>query len=95
MGMRPTDLQIIMQVSRDVERIQHLQQQYSRQQQEHLAAYMRKSLIEKREKTEPLTKPEKSGLSQVSRQKERKGKKDNKGKQKKNRSIGGNIDIIA
>jgi len=95
MGMRPTDLQIIMQVSRDVERIQHLQQQYSRQQQEHLASYMRKNLVQKREKTEPLTRPEKTGLLQVSRQGPRKDKKDKKNKQKKNRPLGTNIDIIA
>ncbi len=95
MAMRPTDIQLILQVSRDVERIQHLQQQYTRQQQEQLAAYMKKNLEEKRKKTESLTRTDKTQLRPVAQREERK----ERGKKEKNRDkdkkLGMHIDIIA
>ena len=96
MALRPIDLQVVLQATRDVERVQHLQQQYSRQQQEQLATYMQKNLEVKKKRTEPLDKAVETRIRPVSQEEkntreERRRKKQERGEKK----VGMHIDIIA
>ncbi|MCM8824134.1 MAG: hypothetical protein NC822_05635, partial [Candidatus Omnitrophica bacterium] len=66
MALGPRDIQIVLQVTRDIERLQNLQQQYSRHQQEQLSLYMLKSLEEKKRQTEPLPRAGEIRLRRIS-----------------------------
>ena len=95
MALRPTDIQIILQVSRDIERIQQLQQQYSRQQQEQLAAYMQKNIEKKKEQALPPSRVERPEIRAISSEKDKRNpsRRDfNKEKRGKDKDI--HIDLL-
>ena len=92
MALRPTDIQVVLQATGDVGRMQQLQQQYSRQQQEHLAAYMQKNLKEKRKKTEPLAKAVRVRMRPISQEEKGGGRKRRQGENRQKR--GAYVDIV-
>ncbi len=94
MALRPTDIQIILQVSRSIERMQELQQQYSRQQQEQLAAYMQKNLEEKKKQTEPLPKTAPVQIRRISSEDKRKPQQETARRRDKKTGEGDHIDVI-
>jgi len=97
MAIRPVDLQVILQVSRNVEKMQMLQQQHSQKQQEQLALYMQKNFQVRQHQTEAMPQSEQGRMRPVSdeekqnrREKEKKDKEKKKGKKK----LGSTIDIF-
>ncbi|MCM8773850.1 MAG: hypothetical protein NC820_03845 [Candidatus Omnitrophica bacterium] len=98
MALGPRDIQIVLQVTRDIERLQSLQQQYSRHQQEQLSLYMLKNLEEKKRQTEPLPRAGEIRLRRISESlnKENPERESSRKKGSKSfRGLGENIDIVA
>ncbi len=100
MALRPTDIQLILQISRDVERVQLLQQQYGQRQQEHLTAYMERQLEEKKKQATPVKDSAEAELRAIHEEdpeekrkfKQSKKRESSEGKFKK--KIGGSIDMF-
>jgi hypothetical protein len=95
MPLRPMDLQVILQVSRNVEKMQLLQQQYSQRQQEQLALYMQRNFRARQHQTEATEQSTEGWMDQVSEDGKRKEQQKRKKKDKEKKKIGGNVDFFA
>ncbi|MBD3246372.1 MAG: hypothetical protein GF333_05110 [Candidatus Omnitrophica bacterium] len=96
MALRPTDIQIVLQATRNVGKLQQVHQQHARQQQEHLSVYMQKNLEEKKKRPVKLDEVPESNVRPVSGDEKGKGRT-NGGKRRKKKSekkIGGNVDLL-
>jgi hypothetical protein len=97
MALRPTDIQIVIQSTGSVERVQELQQQYSRHQQEQLAVYMQKNLEERKRQTTPLSRVAELEVRPVSREEKREPEREGDPKKRKGKltkKLGENVDIF-
>jgi hypothetical protein len=66
MALRPTELQIILAATRDIERAQQLQQQQPRSQQDSLTLQFQHEIEQRRRQTQAAAKSEQSELKKVS-----------------------------
>jgi hypothetical protein len=57
-ALRPTELQIILSATRDIEKVQQISQQYPRQQQEQVAIQFQKEIEARKRKTQEADKAE-------------------------------------
>ena len=97
MGLRTTDIQVILQISQSVERLQHLQQQYGRRQQEQLNAYMERQQEEQKKQAQMVPKVGELEIRPISAEERPPGrqlyKRKSKSKEDK-KNLGGHIDLL-
>ena len=92
MAVRPMDLQIILQISSSVEKMQMFHQQYSQRQQEQLALYMQRNFQVRQHKTEAASTGGETRMEKTSEDGRKKEQQKRKKKEKK--KLGGNIDVF-
>lgn len=72
MSLRPTEIQIILSATRDIERIQHMAQQHSRTQQEQAAVKFQQEMEHRKKQAEAVAKTEESQIQNVEKNPEEK-----------------------
>jgi hypothetical protein len=65
MALRPTELQIILTATRDIERVQQLAQQQPRLQQEYLISQFQHQIEERKRQAQKVAQPDQAGVRKV------------------------------
>lgn len=65
MALRPTELQIILTATRDIERVQQLAQQQPRLQQEFLISQFQHQIEERKRQAQKVAQPDQAGVKKV------------------------------
>lgn len=81
MSLRPTEIQIIISATRDIERIQQLTQQQTRSQQEQMAVQFQQEMEERKKQAQATAKAEKSTIKNIEENSEEKRHRTPKRKQ--------------
>lgn len=71
MALRPTELQIILSATRDIEKLQHIQQQLPRSHQEYLAIQFQREMEERKRQTQSLAKTEQGQVKKIETEEEK------------------------
>jgi hypothetical protein len=80
MALRPTELQIILAATRDIEKVQQVQQHLPRSQQEQLALQFQHEVQERKRQAQSTTKTEESQLKHIEVENKRKQTPHRRGK---------------
>ena len=94
MPLRPMDLQVILQVSRNVEKMQTFHQQQAQRQQEQLSLYMQRNFRARQHQTEAAAQTTEGRLNQISEDGKKREQPKRKKKDKEKKKLGGNIDFF-
>jgi|GEM_PF-2942729 len=65
MSLRPTEIQIVLSATRDIERIQHMAQQHSRTQQEQAAVKFQEEMEHRKKQAEAAAKAEQTQIKNL------------------------------